>query len=120
MFFAKLLGAGKGETFTPRDADIHRWGFLVVIDENQLSALDQSSMVKQWRKISTNEYRILLDPISSHGKWSRQEPFKVKENVYPRDAYIEEFDKIMNVQKTKHTFLTDEAINKLKNTQPLL
>ena len=41
--------------------------------------------------------------------------FKVKENVYPRDAYIEEFDKIMNVQKTKHTFLTDEAINKLKN-----
>lgn len=79
--FAKLLGAGKGETFTPKDADIHRWGFLVVIDENQLSALDQSSIVKQWRKISTNEYRILLDPISSHGKWSRREPFKVKENV---------------------------------------
>ena len=49
--FAKLLGAGKGETFTPRDADIHRWGFLVVIDENQLAALDQSSIVKQWRKI---------------------------------------------------------------------
>ena len=79
--FAKLLGAGKGETFTPRDADIHRWGFLVVIDEKQLSALDQSSIVKRWRKISTNEYRILLDPISSHGKWSRREPFKVKENV---------------------------------------
>jgi len=79
--FAKMLGAGKGETFTPRDADIHRWGFLVVIDENQLSELDNSSIVKKWRKISTNEYRILLDPISSHGKWSNREPFEIKENT---------------------------------------
>jgi hypothetical protein len=76
-----MLGAGKGETFTPRDADIHRWGFLVVIDENRLSALDNSFTLKRWRKISTNEYRILLDPISSHGKWSRREPFEVKENI---------------------------------------
>jgi len=79
--FAKLLGAGKGETFTPRDADIHRWGFLVVIDEDQLAILDQSSIVNKWRKISTTEYRILLDPISSHGKWSKREPFEVKQNI---------------------------------------
>ena len=79
--FAKLLGAGKGETFTPRDADIHRWGFLLVIDENQLAALDQSRIVRKWRSFSTSEYRILLDPISSHGKWSKREPFEIKENV---------------------------------------
>jgi hypothetical protein len=79
--FAKLLGAGKGETFTPRDADIHRWGFLVVIDENQLTNLDQSRIVRKWRRFSTNEYRVLLDPISSHGKWSKREPFEVKENI---------------------------------------
>ena len=24
--FWKLLGTGKGESFTPRDADAHRWG----------------------------------------------------------------------------------------------
>ena len=77
--FAKMLGAGKGETFTPRDADINRWGFLVVIEEEQLAALDQSKIVKKWRRISTSEYRILLDPISSHGKWSKREPFEVKE-----------------------------------------
>jgi CRISPR-associated endonuclease Csn1 len=41
--------------------------------------------------------------------------FKVKENVYPREAYIEEFDNIMNVQKSKHAFLTEEVIETLKN-----
>lgn len=40
--------------------------------------------------------------------------FKVKEKVYPREAYIEEFDRIMNIQKSKHNFLTDELINDIK------
>ena len=79
--FAKLLGAGKGETFTPRDADINRWGFLVVIEEDRLEALDQSRILRKWRRFSANEYRVLLDPISSHGKWSKHEPFQVKENI---------------------------------------
>ena len=79
--FAKLLGAGKGETFTPRDADINRWGFLVVIEEDRLAALDQSKILKKWRRFSDSEYRILLDPISSHGRWSKREPFEVRENT---------------------------------------
>jgi hypothetical protein len=29
--FFKSLGSGKGETFTPRDADAKRWGLLVVM-----------------------------------------------------------------------------------------
>ncbi|MBX2909678.1 MAG: type II CRISPR RNA-guided endonuclease Cas9 [Chitinophagales bacterium] len=41
--------------------------------------------------------------------------FRVKEEVYPREAYIEEFDTIINVQKQKHDFLTDEVIHKLRN-----
>lgn len=41
--------------------------------------------------------------------------FRVKEKVYPREAYIEEFDAIVNAQKGKHEFLTDEVINTLKN-----
>jgi hypothetical protein len=79
--FAKLLGAGKGETFTPRDADINRWGFLVVIEDDRLAALDQSKILKKWRRFSDSEYRILLDPISSHGRWSKREPFEVRENT---------------------------------------
>ncbi len=41
--------------------------------------------------------------------------FRIKEKVYPREAYIEEFDSIINIQKGKHDFLTDEVISKLKN-----
>lgn len=41
--------------------------------------------------------------------------YKVKEEVYPRAAYEEEFDTIMNVQKGKHKFLTEEVIHQLRN-----
>jgi CRISPR-associated endonuclease Csn1 len=41
--------------------------------------------------------------------------FRTKEKVYPREAYIEEFDAIINAQKNKHSFLTDEVIHRLKN-----
>lgn len=41
--------------------------------------------------------------------------FRVKGEVYPREAYIEEFDTIVNVQKRHHTFLTDELIHSLRD-----
>jgi CRISPR-associated endonuclease Csn1 len=41
--------------------------------------------------------------------------YRVKEKVYPREAYIEEFDTIINAQKSKHPYLTDETINHLRN-----
>jgi CRISPR-associated endonuclease Csn1 len=41
--------------------------------------------------------------------------FRVKEKVYPREAYVEEFDTIINRQREKHDFLTDEIISKLRN-----
>jgi CRISPR-associated endonuclease Csn1 len=41
--------------------------------------------------------------------------FRVKEKVYPREAYIEEFDAIINAQKAKHSFLTEDVINSLRN-----
>lgn len=73
--FAKMLGSGKGETFTPRDADATRWGALLVIDSAQLSALDSSRTINRWRKNSVEEVRYLVDPISSHGLWAKKNPF---------------------------------------------
>jgi hypothetical protein len=75
--FAKLLGCGTGERFTPSDADPLRWGMLVVIDEEHVDAFDKSSVVTNWRKNSRSEFRALLSPISSHGQWSKKEPFSV-------------------------------------------
>ncbi len=73
--FIKLLGTGKGESFTPRDADPVRWGMLLTINKNQIDVLDNSFVIKSWRKICTNEYRVILKPISSHGFWSGKQPF---------------------------------------------
>lgn len=73
--FIKLLGTGKGESFTPKDADQFRWGILITVDQSQLTLLENSPVIRIWRKMSENEYRAILKPISSHGLWSRREPF---------------------------------------------
>jgi hypothetical protein len=73
--FAKMLGTGKGETFTPRDADPKRWGALAVIERSKLEGLDNSKIVNRWRKNSSGEVRYLVDPISSHGLWAKVNPF---------------------------------------------
>ena len=73
--FAKMLGSGKGETFTPRDADANRWGALIVIDGANLEMLDNSKLINRWRANSISEVRYLLDPISSHGLWAKVNPF---------------------------------------------
>jgi hypothetical protein len=74
--FAKMLGCGKGETFTPSDADPTRWGCLVVIPENQLAAIDSSSTIRAWRRKSVSEFRVVLDPIAATGMWSKHKPFE--------------------------------------------
>jgi hypothetical protein len=78
IFFVKMLGTGKGESFTPKDADPTRWGILVTVSENQISNLDKSFVIRSWQKICKKEYRVILKPISSHGFWSRKQPFSVE------------------------------------------
>lgn len=79
--FAKMLGTGKGETFTPRDADAQRWGALIVIEKSQMESLDSSSLITRWRKNSASEVRYLLDPISSHGLWAKVNPFDYEKSA---------------------------------------
>ena len=74
--FAKMLGCGRGETFTPSDADPTRWGCLLVIPDSQLAQLDSSTTIRAWRKKSISEFRVVLDPIASTGMWSKQKPFE--------------------------------------------
>ena len=71
--FWKLLGAGKGETFTPKDADILRWGLLVVVDKD--SEIANSKMIKRWNKKSLSQFSAQLSPISVNGAWSKKSPF---------------------------------------------
>ena len=71
--FHKSLGTGKGETFTPSDANPLQWGLIAVVKD--IEKFDSSSVVKRWRKGSVCEFRAVLDPISSHGQWAGKEPF---------------------------------------------
>jgi hypothetical protein len=73
--FAKLMGTGNGTTFTPSDANLSQWAVLFVADD--LGAVDASRFISSWRKRSIKVDKFLLNPISSHGKWSRREPFLI-------------------------------------------
>jgi hypothetical protein len=76
--FVKLLGTGKGESFTPKDANPYRWGALVTIQKDNLDNLDKSKVIIGWQKIAKKEYRAILKPISVHGLWSGKQPFEVE------------------------------------------
>ena len=71
--FHKSLGTGKGETFTPSDANALQWGLIASVED--IEKFDKSSVVKRWRRISKSEFRAVLEPISSHGQWAGKEPF---------------------------------------------
>jgi hypothetical protein len=76
--FVKLLGTGKGESFTPKDADPYRWGALITIGQDYLDSLDESKVIRGWQRITKKEYRVILKPISVHGLWSGKQPFEVE------------------------------------------
>jgi hypothetical protein len=71
--FHKSLGTGKGETFTPTDANALQWGLVAVVKD--IENFDSSTVINRWRKGSVSEFRAVLEPISSHGKWADKEPF---------------------------------------------
>ncbi len=86
--FSKLLGTGSGKTFTPTDADLSRWGMIVVIERDRLEEFDCSSIVVNWRKRATSEFRVVLSPISSHGLWAKVNPFDFTKPISSPDVQI--------------------------------
>jgi len=73
VLFHKSLGTGKGETFTPSDANALQWGLIASVED--VEKFDNSFVIRRWRRISVSEYRAVLEPISSHGQWAGKEPF---------------------------------------------
>lgn len=74
--FAKLLGTGDGETFTPRDADPRRWGLLASwVDRAAAQAFERSVIAARWGRLAEETWRAELRPLASRGRWSGREPF---------------------------------------------
>lgn len=74
--FAKLMGTGRGRTFTPRDADPLRWALLTVWDDDAAAgAFARGRVLRRWARIADEQWTARLRPLSSRGRWSRREPF---------------------------------------------
>jgi hypothetical protein len=85
--FYKLLGTGSGKSFTPKDADLHTWALLITIAESEIDRFDQSENIQAWRKISTNEVRLIAEPLSAHGAWSGTTPFITADENHKRETW---------------------------------
>jgi hypothetical protein len=74
--FAKLLGTGTGQTFTPRDADPHHWGVLLCwSDDRGPEQLRGSRLAADWDRIAEESATWIMRPLSSRGLWSGTQPF---------------------------------------------
>ncbi len=74
--FAKTLGTGRPETFSPRHADPRHWALLTCWQEREPAvAFERSAAVRSWDRISEERLCLALQPLASRGRWSRQEPF---------------------------------------------
>ncbi|MCX7929042.1 MAG: hypothetical protein N2558_05185, partial [Patescibacteria group bacterium] len=68
-----------------------------------------------------NRYQQLISENKTIGQkffeeLSKNQHYRIKQQIFPREAYMEEFDKIMKNQQTYYPdILTDEFINHLRN-----
>ena len=74
--FYKLMGSGKNGTFDFHP-DWQQWALLAIWeDEESFHQFDQNSFVsKWWKQFASEKWTVLLQPIQTHGKWDKKEPF---------------------------------------------
>lgn len=74
--FFRLLGTGTGQTFTSKDADLHRWVVLTVWQtEAAAISFSNSRIFNRWQKIANETATFFLAPLSSKGEWANCKPF---------------------------------------------
>ncbi|MEH3115802.1 DUF3291 domain-containing protein [Pedobacter terrae] len=75
--FWKLMGSGK-DARVDLSPDYKHWAVLTTWDNrNDYDHFQHNSVVMKWFKIfGIESFTILLNPLTSHGLWSKQQPFK--------------------------------------------
>lgn len=74
--FHKILGTGKGNTFTLNDADPRHWVLLTVWNNNA-PHLESNILYRTMSKLSSAHRKLTLRPISTRGTWAGIQPFDV-------------------------------------------
>ncbi len=74
--FAKLLGTGSGESFSPGDADPRHWAVLAAwSDGRSAQRFESSPLIRRWDRRADERLTVDLRPLSSKGRWSGTLPF---------------------------------------------
>lgn len=87
LTFHKILGTGKGETFTLSDADPRHWVLLTVWNNENHQQIEGHTLVRTLNSLANKHRQLLLIPISSRGTWAGVNPFKVGQS-HNSDASI--------------------------------
>lgn len=74
--FWKLLGSGRNGTFDLQP-DWQQWGLLAAWTsrEDFDSFYHNSAISKWWKRLATESWTMLCEPLQSHGKWDNKIPF---------------------------------------------
>lgn len=69
------MGSGRNGTFD-LSPDWQQWGLLAVWENaGNLNDFQRSLIQKWWNTFGTEQWTVVLEPLSSHGKWDGKEPF---------------------------------------------
>lgn len=83
LTFYKILGTGKGETFTLNDADPSHWVLLTTWSNGNHKQIDRHLFVRTLNAIAQTHRQLLLRPISTRGTWAKVTPFNVEPPLNP-------------------------------------
>lgn len=86
--FWKLLGTGRGRTFSLRDADPHTWGLFAVWESvGALRDFESSSpYVRRWARLADEQWTAEMVPTRWKGTWAGRAPFGPEASA-PSDAF---------------------------------
>ncbi len=100
--FVKMFGAGSGKGFNLMP-DFGVYGLLTVWENEATAQLffDQNEVFKSYQNRATEIFTVFLQPIMSHGKWDKFEPFEAtsRNDPFAPIAVI-----TRGTIKTKHVF----------------
>jgi hypothetical protein len=76
LTFGRLLGTGDGTTFTFSSNDFRHWA--IVASWQSAAAADDfehSPLLQSWQRISDEQLRVQMRPLTARGRWGGREPF---------------------------------------------
>lgn len=121
--FWKLMGSGKGGTFS-KEPDWQQWSILTVW-ENEIALKNylNSGFIFKFNKWFANEQLILhLQPIAGHGLWDGGNPFKINEKETKSKTYHGPIGIItrasIRLNKAKDFWNAVPDVEKLMNISP--